>query len=75
VSTRAERRLPRLTYSVAEAAAVIGISERELRYLIAAGTFGVAPLGIPCRRRLFPRAEIHAYARGEHPSQQHRQSA
>jgi excisionase family DNA binding protein len=69
VSTRAER----LTYTLAEAAAVIGISERELRYLLAAGTFGVAPLGIPCRRRLFPRAEIHAYARGEHPSQQQQQ--
>jgi hypothetical protein len=44
-ATAVERqRLPRRTYTVAEAAALIGVSERDLRNQIASGTFPVRPL-------------------------------
>jgi excisionase family DNA binding protein len=70
-ATAVERqRLPRRTYTVAEAAALIGVSERGLRNQIASGTFPVRPLRGLGRRTVLPRAEIDSYLRGTHPAQQ-----
>jgi excisionase family DNA binding protein len=70
-ATAVERqRLPRRTYTVAEAAALIGVSERGLRNQIASGTFPVRPLRGLGRRTVLPRAEVDRYIRGEHPSRQ-----
>jgi excisionase family DNA binding protein len=75
-ATALERhRLPRRTYTVAEVAELVGVSERGLRNQIASGAFPVRPLTGLGRRTVLPRAEVHSYIRGEHPSQQHQKTA
>lgn len=48
----------RLTYTVEEAAAAIGVSERHLRTAIAAGQFPAARLG---KRILVARSQVEAW--------------
>jgi excisionase family DNA binding protein len=54
---------PRLAYSVSEAAQLIGVSVRSVRYLLKAGRLGYARLG---RRIVIPHRDLERLLRQGH---------